>query len=70
MQQKFTEKEKLNFPLYADTEKKAYQAFGVKGRETFVIDKKGTVVKVYGKVASAGAHPEEVLAWIKENLKK
>jgi len=72
-QQKFTEKEKLNFPLLADPEKKVARAFGVlsaggyASRMTFVIDKNGIVRKIY-KVSDAGKHPEEVLAYVKENL--
>src|SRR5271155_5510725 len=45
-QMKFTEKEKLNFPLFADPEKKAAKTFGVLNaknglamRWTFIIDK-------------------------------
>src|SRR4051812_11700079 len=74
-QQKFTDKEKLNFPLIADPDKKAARAFGVlmpngrfAQRATFVIDKKGVVRKVFPQVGDAGKHPEEVLAWVKENL--
>jgi peroxiredoxin Q/BCP len=71
---KFTDKEKLSFPLFADPDKKAIDAFGVlnpdrglANRYTFVIDKKGVVRKVYTKV-SPKAHPDEVLDYIKENL--
>ena len=68
-QEKFTEKEHLNFPLFADAEKTAAQAYGVlspKGyakRVTFVIDKDGVVRKVY-EVKAIGGHPREVLAYI------
>lgn len=74
-QKKFTEKENLNFPLFADSEKKAAEAFGVLSkmgfaqRWTFVIDKKGVVRKIYTKV-SPDKHADEVLAYVKENLKK
>ena len=37
-------------------------------RQTFVIDKKGVVRKVFTTVKPA-SHPDEVLAFIKENLK-
>jgi peroxiredoxin Q/BCP len=74
-QKEFTEKEKLNFPLFADADKTAAKAYGVlneKGgyanRSTFVIDKKGNVCKVYDKVDTKG-HPQEVLDYIRENLK-
>jgi peroxiredoxin Q/BCP len=74
LQQKFTDKEKLNFPLLADNEAKVAKAFGVlkgkvAGRSTFIIDKKGTVKKVYDPVGNAKDHPEEVLKYVKENLK-
>jgi len=72
-QQKFTTKESLNFPLFADADKKAAKAFGVltgnyAKRATFVIDKKGIVRKVYPSVGNAGKHPAEVLAFVKEKL--
>lgn len=74
-QQKFTEKEKLTTPLFADPEKKVTQAYGALNpknglafRYTFVIDKKGVVRQIYTKVIPAN-HPEEVLTYIKENLK-
>jgi peroxiredoxin Q/BCP len=72
-QVKFTEKEKLNFPLFADPDKKATEAFGalsprgLEARYTFVIDKKGVVRKIYKQVTPAD-HPEEVLKYIKDNL--
>jgi thioredoxin-dependent peroxiredoxin len=75
-QQEFTEKEHLNFPLLADPEKKVTKAYGVlrpegnfANRVTFVIDKKGIVRKIYTKV-DPEKNPDEVLAWIKENLAK
>lgn len=72
-QQQFTEKEKLNFPLYADADKKVAKEFGVlqpngfAQRATFVIDKKGVVRKIYLK-ADASKHPAEVLAYVQEHL--
>ncbi len=78
-QQKFTDKEKLNFPLLADTDKKAAQAYGAingplgaKGlasRYTFIIDKQGTIRKVYTTVNPQN-HPEEVVQYVKEHLAK
>ena len=73
-QMKFTEKEKLTTPLFADPEKKATAAFGALGpkgyanRYTYVIDKEGVVRKIYTAV-KPDTHPEEVLKYIKENLK-
>lgn len=74
-QQKFTEKEKLTTPLFADPDKKVTKAFGalaangnVASRYTYVIDKKGVVRKIYNKV-DVNKHPEEVLMYVKENLK-
>lgn len=40
----------------------------VAARQTFVIDKKGVVRKIYPKVDTK-AHPDEVLKYVKENLK-
>ncbi|GBD34941.1 Putative peroxiredoxin bcp [bacterium HR36] len=73
-QSKFADQHNLNFPLLCDTEKTVTMAFGVLGanglaqRKTFVIDKQGVVRKIYDKV-DVKKHPDEVLAWIKENLK-
>ncbi len=74
-QQKFTDKEKLTFPLLADTDKTAAKAYGalaangMASRFTFVIDKQGVIRKVYTKVSPNG-HPEEVVTFVKENLAK
>ncbi|MCS7016629.1 MAG: peroxiredoxin [Gemmatales bacterium] len=73
-QSKFVEKNNLNFPLLCDTERSVSKAFGVLGanglaqRKTFVMDKQGVLRKIYDKV-DPKKHPDEVLAWIKENLK-
>jgi peroxiredoxin Q/BCP len=74
-QERFTDKEKLNFPLLADSEGKVAQAFGVlRGkiaqRATFIIDKEGKIVKIYPQVRNAAEHPEEVLTWVREHLGK
>lgn len=73
-QTKFTAKEKLTIPLLADPDKKATTAFGALGKDraaryTYVIDKTGTIRKVYTTV-TPDSHPKEVLAYIKENLAK
>jgi peroxiredoxin Q/BCP len=74
-QEQFTKKEKLNFPILADPEKKVTAAYGAlsdrgfANRYTFVIDKKGTLRKVYTKVGPA-KHPDEVLDFVKEELAK
>ena len=73
-QLKFTERESLKTPLFADPEKKVTTAFGALApngfakRYTFVIDKKGVVRKIYTTVKPAD-HPAEVLAFVKDNLK-
>ena len=74
-QQKFTDKEKLTFPLFADADKKVSKGYGVLAgqgyaqRSTFVIDKKGVLRRIYMPGAvDVNRHPEEVLAYIKENL--
>jgi peroxiredoxin Q/BCP len=74
-QEQFTEKEKLTYPLLADSDKKTTKAYGVLGksgfasRSTFVIDKKGIVRKIYPN-ANASKNAEEVLNWVKEKLKE
>jgi peroxiredoxin Q/BCP len=76
-QEKFTKKEKLNFPLLADDERKVAKLFGVlmpngqyARRATVVIDKEGIVAKIYPAVGNAGAHPQEVLDYVKTELVK
>lgn len=74
---KFKEKERLNFPLLADTEKKMINAYGVWkeklmygkkymgiARESFLIDPSGKIVKHYEKVKPA-EHAAEVVADVK-----
>jgi peroxiredoxin Q/BCP len=73
LQEKFTKKEKLSFPLLADADKsvtKAYGALSAKDRPsryTFVIDKAGVLRKIYTKV-NPQKHPEEVLSYVKKDL--
>lgn len=70
---KFAENEKLTFPLLADEDKKICEAYGAIGkkkfmgreyvgilRNTYLIDPKGVIVKVYEGVKPAG-HVDEVL---------
>ncbi|MFA5842270.1 MAG: peroxiredoxin [Candidatus Gracilibacteria bacterium] len=62
---KFSEQEKLNFPILADADKTVVKAYGVEGlifakRESFLIDKAGKVLKHYKKVAPKD-HAEEVI---------
>ncbi len=74
-QQQFTDKEKLTYPLLADQEKETAKAYGVlssrgfANRVTFVIDKKGIIRKIDPK-ANAAKNAEEILDWVKENLKE
>jgi peroxiredoxin Q/BCP len=78
---KFIRKENLNFTLLTDADHKTAEAYGVWveknlygktsmgiRRATFVIDKKGVVRKAWPKVKVEG-HAEEVLAFVRENLK-
>ena len=70
LQQKFHDKENLNFPLLADAEQKFAKAYGVMGakfasRATFVINKDGNIAKIYNPVKGAQGHPEEVLEFAK-----
>ena len=76
--QKFIEKYDLPFPLLADVDKKVVQKYGVWQekklygkacmgivRSTFIIDKTGTVRKIFVKVKVKN-HIEEVLNALKE----
>jgi peroxiredoxin Q/BCP len=71
---KFSEQHQLPFPLLADTEGKAAEAYGVKTRmfgmtvakrQTFLIDPTGNIAKHYESVKPA-THSEQVLADLKE----
>lgn len=71
--QKFAENHGLPFPLLADTEGKAAEAYGVKTkmfgmtvakRQTFLIAPDGTIAKHYAKVKPAD-HSMQVLADLK-----
>ena len=71
-QQKFTDKEKLNFPLFADSTKEITKTYGVlrpdagvANRVTFIIDKDGVIRKIYTKVTPMD-HPAEVVQFIKD----
>ena len=65
---KFREKESLNFTLLSDEKKEVTQRYGVLGtlgfasRVTFIIDKDGTIRKIYRDVSPA-EHAEEVLTF-------
>jgi peroxiredoxin Q/BCP len=72
--QEFAEKHSLPFPLLADTESEASNAYGVKTRmfgmavakrHTFIIDPDGNIAKHYDKV-KPDEHSAEVLADLKE----
>jgi peroxiredoxin Q/BCP len=73
-QEKFTERDSLKIPLFADSGKDIAKAYGVlnptrgfANRVTFVIDKKGIVRKIT-KVSSAKDDPDETLKYVKDNL--
>jgi thioredoxin-dependent peroxiredoxin len=77
LQQKFTDKENLPYPLLADNEQKFATAYGVlnpknklASRATFVIAKDGTISKIYSPVSDAKGHPEQVLEYVKATFKK
>lgn len=66
----FCAKEGLNFKLLSDVEAKVSEQYGsvmeyngakLSARNTFIIDPKGNIAKVFAKV-SPGGHSEEVLA--------
>jgi len=76
-QDKFTKKEKLNFPLLADDERQVAKRFGAlmsngqyARRVTVIIDKQGIVAKIYPAVNNAGGHAQEVLEYVKTHLVK
>jgi len=75
-QQKFTDKESLNFPLLADSDGKITKEFGVMAgtrpvsqRVTFIIDKEGVIRKIYTKVTPK-THPKEVIDFVEKELAK
>ena len=76
LQQKFTDKETLNFPLLADTDGKVTKSFGIlnaknmANRATFVIDKEGKLAKIYNPVKGPGSHAEETLEFVKTSFGK
>ena len=66
----FCAKEGLNFKLFSDADAKVSEMYGsvmeyngtkLSARNTFIIDPKGNIAKVFAKV-SPGGHSEEVLA--------
>lgn len=68
----FTKKELLTYPLLCDTDLKLIQSLGIQSpkgkvaqRLTFVVDRDGTIAKIYDKVTPKD-HPKEVLAFVKE----
>ena len=74
----FCAKEGLNFKLLSDTDAKVSEQYGsvmeyngskLSARNTFIIDPKGTIAKVFEKVGPAG-HSEEVLAALAELQKQ
>ena len=80
-QKKFQDKERLPFPLLADTGKNVAEAFGVMkeknmygkkvrgvARTTFVIGPEGKIQHVFENVKADG-HAEQVLAYLKEAAK-
>ncbi|MGH7218125.1 MAG: peroxiredoxin [Candidatus Microsaccharimonas sp.] len=72
--EKFKAKHSLNFTLLSDPEKVAIEAYGAWGqkmfgkegilRKTFIIDPKGQVVKVYGRVTPMG-HGDAIIEDLK-----
>lgn len=79
---KFGGKFHLNFPLLADADHSVAEAYGVwqeksmygkkyfgVARTTFVIGTDGKVKHVFEKVKPEG-HDQQVLQWVKENVKK
>lgn len=77
--EKFKAKHTLNFTLLSDPDKKAIEAYGAWGkkmfgregilRRTFIIDPKGDVQKVYGRVTPLG-HGDAVVNELKKLQQK
>lgn len=72
LNQKFSDKNSYNYPLLSDPEQTLIKALGIQmagrplaQRITFVIDRKGQIVKIYDKVSPKG-HADEVLAFVKQ----
>lgn len=78
---KFTEKEKLNFTLLADSDHAVADKYGVWGpkkfmgreydgihRMSFIIDQDGKLRHIMEKV-NTKTHHDDVLAWVDANLK-
>lgn len=75
LHEKFKEKLTLNFTLLCDEQIETIHAYGAWGkkmfgregilRRTFIIDPKGRVVKVFGRVTSVG-HGEQVAKTLRE----
>lgn len=70
-QNEFIAKEKLTYPLLCDTDLKLIKALGIQAakgnvpqRVTFVVDKTGTIKKVFPQV-SPKVHAKEVLDFVK-----
>jgi len=72
--EKFKAKHSLNFTLLSDPDRTTIDAYGAWGkkmfgkdgilRRTFIIDPKGTVIKVYGRVTPLG-HGEQIVQELK-----
>ena len=71
---KFADKRRLSFPLLADPDGEAAEAYGVKSsfmgfgiarRVTFLIDPSGEIRHVWDP-ARANGHAEQVLDWVRE----
>lgn len=58
---KFARKFGLPFPILSDSSREIISAYGVTGRQSFLISPAGTIVKIYNKVKPAG-HAMEVIA--------
>jgi len=71
LQKQFIDKNMLPFPLLCDTELKLIKALGIvmangkmSQRVTFVMDKEGTIKKIFPQVTPK-AHAKEVLDFVK-----
>ncbi|MBI2588113.1 peroxiredoxin [Candidatus Berkelbacteria bacterium] len=70
--QKFCQQHNLNLPLISDQDQKISRKLGLlkptglASRTTFVINKKGKIVKIYENVSAVG-HAKKVLEYLQKN---
>jgi len=74
LQNKFIKEKMLPYALLCDTDMKLISELGIKNgptgktskRITFIVDKEGTITKIYDSKIDVTKHPEEVLKFVSE----